>query len=714
VSYQPKKISRRTVLKAGLAASLLSGLNVHTLPSLAQSTVTSKLQDLAIFKAGFPRAVFFRQAEVLASRLSYEEWEKIFLPLDGIIGKVFAEERNDTVSEKNLEYFTRFKARHPEKLVVTHVNGRARLHSFEEGSFFAGHWLYKAGTTLRHNLEGSASVSLLHVEDTSVFSFENGVLDNQPDDICIVPVTETGDLDWYKAEQVKLISVDTPSQTIRVERGAYGTTPLAFLAGAYLAPHVTVGPWCPGCERLWLYNFSPFCPRDQQGNRALDILAEQWAAKFRPGGVLETFDGIQFDVFAFFPQQRDVVDINVDGNRDSGVVDNLNLYGLGTLEYIQKLHGLIGNEKLILVDGSTSAFLKPSYLYVNGIEMEGFPTAYGEFEEWSEGYNLLNYWQQHGQQPRLNYVNHKFFDDIAFPINYAWFRLVLATTLFTDTVCTFYTEPEGGSLRYLAPGLAKHGVFQNHVTVFDELWKGVERQAHWLGNSLGPTIHLASQTNDLLDGAGSRWNETLLSRMESTAASSTTTFSREESEQPRIYVTCETTKDNLLAFRLKNVLIPKGDLLVSLTLSAKPFTNYPGVTRLMTLQLVTPSKDSSEAQIRSSVVGGTSFNALFYFRNLEAERINLIFQIEGHESIYLERLAIYAAQNGIYREFEHGLVLANPSSVPYTFDLAALSPGNTFRRLQGSTNQDLQTNNGLAVINIVTLPAEDALFLVKE
>lgn len=57
---------------------------------------------------------------------------------------------------------------------------------------------------------------------------------------------------------------------------------------------------------------------------------------------------------------------------------------------------------------------------------------------------------------------------------------------------------------------------------------------------------------------------------------------------------------------------------------------------------------------------------------------------------------------------------ANPSSHSFTFNLAKLFPGETFRRLKATPGQDEKTNNGEAVGAAVTLGAKDALFLVKK
>ncbi|HVU23020.1 MAG TPA: Ig-like domain-containing protein [Opitutus sp.] len=68
--------------------------------------------------------------------------------------------------------------------------------------------------------------------------------------------------------------------------------------------------------------------------------------------------------------------------------------------------------------------------------------------------------------------------------------------------------------------------------------------------------------------------------------------------------------------------------------------------------------------------------------------------------------------NGVYlRRFAHGLAIVNPKgNGPQTVDLAALFPGETYRRITGT--QDPATNNG-ATATTVTLDERNGLILVK-
>jgi hypothetical protein len=107
------------------------------------------------------------------------------------------------------------------------------------------------------------------------------------------------------------------------------------------------------------------------------------------------------------------------------------------------------------------------------------------------------------------------------------------------------------------------------------------------------------------------------------------------------------------------------------------------------------------------------FQSAFYFRQLRVPRTNLSFQVEGSEPVVLQSLEAHPYPDAMYRVFEKGIVLANPSLKPYTFDLAALSPGRNYRRLQATPKQDLTVNNGTPTGPTITLGERDALFLIR-
>ena len=113
-------------------------------------------------------------------------------------------------------------------------------------------------------------------------------------------------------------------------------------------------------------------------------------------------------------------------------------------------------------------------------------------------------------------------------------------------------------------------------------------------------------------------------------------------------------------------------------------------------------------------VGPEEFEATFAFRRIETETIDLEFVIEGAEPIRISRLSAHAAPDAIVREYDHGVVLANPSYHAVTFDLTELFPGRTFRRIRATEAQDREVNSGEALGGTVAVPERDALFVASE
>ena len=107
------------------------------------------------------------------------------------------------------------------------------------------------------------------------------------------------------------------------------------------------------------------------------------------------------------------------------------------------------------------------------------------------------------------------------------------------------------------------------------------------------------------------------------------------------------------------------------------------------------------------------FRSGFSFGPVRSRQVDLEVTVEGGEPFWMQRVSAHAHPDAMYREFENGLVLANPSPRPQTFDLARLLPGRRFRRLRGTSRQDPATNDGSPVGATIALPAKDALFLVK-
>lgn len=74
-------------------------------------------------------------------------------------------------------------------------------------------------------------------------------------------------------------------------------------------------------------------------------------------------------------------------------------------------------------------------------------------------------------------------------------------------------------------------------------------------------------------------------------------------------------------------------------------------------------------------VGGEAFRSGFYYPHIQTDEVDLTFDIEGNEPMMIRSISVHAHPDTIFRLFENGMVLANPSRSPYEFDVARLSPG---------------------------------------
>ena len=114
-----------------------------------------------------------------------------------------------------------------------------------------------------------------------------------------------------------------------------------------------------------------------------------------------------------------------------------------------------------------------------------------------------------------------------------------------------------------------------------------------------------------------------------------------------------------------------------------------------------------------SWVNGREFTSTFYFSDVKPGNVNLEISIEGEEPVRIAKVTAYQHPDAMYREFENGVVLANPSPRPYTFDLSKLFAGQRFRRLKASPAQDKAVNTGEVVAGELKLGPKDAIFLLK-
>jgi len=823
------------VVFLSLAAIALADLHASGHPvSAADATASSSgpsrparnLASLSILGPDYPRVFFFRASEGGPGRRGgvYERWEAEFNRLQGILGKCLDEEVLGR-EVRNPEFFSRFKQRQPQQVVLLHA---------------------EVGETV------------IQVEDVSDFKVNTGRYQTSNDDIGLFGITADGKHDWSHCEQVQLVSVDEKAKTVRVKRGCYGTRPLAFQAGqSRAAAHATEGPWGQTNNLMWYYNHAAHCPRDPQGRTCDDLLVDDLAAWFGPDGKLAAFDGLEFDVL--FHETHG--DTDGDGELDHGMVEGVNGYGIGVVEFVRKLRARLGDDFLIQADGALGpggVRSQRAWGLLNGIESEGWPNLnQWEMDDWSGGLNRHFFWRDNARPPAFNYINHKWIQGVpgqpgvtrAPEVPFARHRLVFAAAQFTDAMLCYSLPPKQDA--------------DGRIGIWDEFRCGSADTLGWLGRPQGEAVHLAAAAPDLLAGRGaaaarpipvavqdaqpaelafllaevpiSSDELTVLvtmkaeprrnyprevarlvqlevsggeTRLLERKPAATGMVLRGEGERPldrefgaRVdYRPDETIGDLALeayaihppyingrgaVFWIRDVDVPQdAELRFQLGMGARsparsdgvwfqvwaaewhadqpgasplgefrqvfekstkahawlpqrvPLTDWAGKrVRLKFVADCGPrdnattdhgfwgdvkmvragvaEADLTPAKAYTSWANERAFTSVFYFRDLRSPRVDLKLTIEGGEPVTLEKISAHAHPDAMYRLFERGIVLANPSRRPLTFDLEQLSPGVRYRRIQGTLNQDLETNNGRPVGEQVTLGERDALFLVR-
>lgn len=681
-----------------------AALLVALLGPAIRGAATTPEAPLQLLSAGYPRAFFFRLSERAYAATSYEAWSGEFDGLMGIMGKTLDEEVPGRGA--NVEFFNRFKSAHPGQAVLLHFNGNARDPRFEGQRFFAGHWLYHNGTTLTAGIAATAGETVITVADPTLFEVGGGRYKNSNDDVALCALDANGRPDWTQCEQVQLLAVDRRAKTLRVKRGAFGTAPRAFAAGqAYAAAHVSEGPWGKDSHLLWAYNYATTCPRDAQGRTCGDIAAAHLAELLGPRGPLAAFDGLEFDVMFDEPtgaraRKARGPDCDGDGKRDNGVIGGVNVYGNGVVEFCRKLRAALGENKLILADGTfKNENQQRAFGVLNGMESEGWPHLQDkEINDWSGGLNRQTFWATNGRAPTLTYINHKFTEPAVGPtdpkqaqVGFNIHRLVIAAAVLTDSAFTYVQVPPGGSRRTPA--------------VWDELVAGAKHRAGWLGQPSGPAIHLAERSENRIRASGPALAP-LLSGPDTLITA----------DGNAVKLVARAPGADKITILLRGIATAGPELLVTLRARADPMKNsVPERARLVHANLRPAGGASTKAEPRGimSWVNPRDFTSTFYFNDVNATAVDLELTFESGEPVWISALTIHAAADTMLREFEHGLVLANPALHPQTFDLAALFPGKSFRRLHATPSQDTAVNNGARVAGKIELGAKDALFLLR-
>lgn len=299
---------------------------------------------------------------------------------------------------------------------------------------------------------------------------------------------------------------------------------------------------------------------------------------------------------------------------------------------------------------------------------------------------------------------------------------MLAAALMTDNAIAVHgkTNPPGDD------GLV--------VGVMDELRGGVGGETNWLGMPTDAALHLAQRSRDLLRGQGVAWTKEFIDRFTTSGVA----LRREVGggQGPRMVATCvdcppsdgdpgdlldppllpplANLADPVMPFGLSGIDVPAWDLLVCTRLRAAPLDHYPAsLARRVKVTARRSGAVADEGLRTFTWIDQQHFDAVFYFRGVGPGAVDLGVEVEGDGPVTVSKMTAHSDGDAMFREFEHGVVLANPSDRQYTFDLAELLPGVALRRLRGASSQDPETNNGEPVSDTVVVGPKDGLCLMK-
>ncbi|MEW6696453.1 MAG: hypothetical protein ACOY35_10090 [Bacillota bacterium] len=600
----------------------------------------------------------------------------------------------------------------PDKLFLvhfmfTHVSKEFARDFDGPWPFSPAHFAYLPGSRTNPPAVGAAKAVV-----------DNGKRFRKGDAVLLLPVRDNVKL-WASAEWAAVTGVN--GNTLALKRGVYGSKPLdpkkVPCDYVWVAPNAL--PYSEDSKTVhFVWNWSTLGPRDEKGRQASDAFAEALRMLFAPGGRLNSFHGLAWDVpRTSFPDRPDdrIIDADVDGVGDNGVRGGVNTYLGGAFELHRKVRAVLGDNRLFLSDGYYGDDEDPRLQLpgvFNGIEHD-INTDHTLLEV-SSLVNVFGFYQRYVTRPQLNLLVRKDKNvGNTGPVSEAELR---QNQCMKNALATIL----GIAYDDLSFAAAEEG---KAFSAADETRFGKEGRLHWLGQPVGPIIRPLLAAPDALGGAGEKVTDAFLGRWESADAD----LRRDDG---RLIITARGMDDPIaagsesLTFTLPDVPVTKDrGLLVQFEVQAEKLDGFPAdVPRLLT---VTPRGLDGwpERKKQPHILRGWAAThdytpVSFYFREPgEDGRIALEFAVQGRGEVFIRNFTIREGAEVFAREFEGGVVLCNPNErTPYAFDLNKLFPDASLRRISGSHYDRHMTgeNTGEAVGGTVTLKPQSGLFLVNE
>lgn len=560
---------------------------------------------------------------------------------------------------------------------------------------YAGHWLYKAGTTLRQSVSSGATV--IPVNDTSRIS--NG---------SYVVIYDAPAGSFRNAEHARVTGINGSNKTITVVRG-YKSTAKARSSGAIVAEHV-LGQG--NDKRLWAFNLSTQSPRDASGKTFGEFYAD-WLgrnlARYDNGKLASVqVAGVLFDADFYFELTNYKTDVNNDLKVDNGISPGgVNWLGDGLDYFYQRV----------------SNRLPGKYVLAGVHDGRGFNSAHGtQVENWLDygngdykpnpKYDKLNdlfatylfNMAERSQGPALVHnltkTPTKLYPGKAGSqaTNNRPFRLALALTLMDDGYFGLHSDvaPDAWWDEYavdVQKGSSTYGKAISKSNVAQ-----VRQNRGWLGNPLGSFRRIYTDTNfaptKSLIGNGTFDSNT------NGWIGDNVSLSRDASN----------AFDGAGALRVSPMINYRSDL--GGASARSPAVSIVG-GQSYTVALSMRSSSPREIRIAlgdaiAKVPVGTKWRRyVLTLKPTRSSSTRMNVNVGREETqVWVDSAYIFRGDTNVFsREFQNGMVLANATNSSKT-----ISVGSNFRRINGT--QDRSVNYGDNVTS-VTLAPYDGIVLVR-
>jgi hypothetical protein len=560
---------------------------------------------------------------------------------------------------------------------------------------YAGHWLYKPGTTLATSI--SVDAQELQVADAS--RIESG-------QYVVIYAAPAGSFE--NAEHARVTSVDEGANSITVARG-FKSTPREHAAGAIVAQHV-LGQGTDA--RLWAYNLSSQSPRDANDKTFGEFYAE-WLGRnlerYRDGLTTSAdVSGVMFDADFYFDLKSSGADANNDLELDNGVSPSgENWLGKGLEDFY----------------ASVRAQLPGKYVLAGHPHARGYESTHG---------NQLEGWLDYGNpdfspSPLYRKVNEMF---ARYLFNTSDRRTGPALVqALTKTPTKQYPGNAGSAATTNAPfrfalamALMEDGYFGTHSRLAGHAWwdeyavysdptdsnfgaavQGTDAAAirvnrGWLGQPVGKFERVYKESQ-FRSGRSMISNGTFDKNINGWSANNVS-ISRDSGS----------SNDGPASLRVSGMITYQPDFggasVKSKRFSVKSGQSYTVAVSLRSSDnrevLVSLGDDSARLPLSSQWR-----RYVFTLRPTTNSRTALKFSVgmEG-DPVWIDSVYVFSGDANVFkREFDRGLAIANATPQPKT-----VTVGSGYRRITGT--QDPEVNNGETVTE-VTIPPYDGLLLIK-